>query len=66
MVLQRRKELFFIGCAVALVFAVLGALNLGGIQPFHDRNVALALVFFVVAVIAMAGATMSRPAEAQS
>ncbi len=63
---QRRKEIFFIACAGVLLFAVLGALNLGGIQPFHDRNVALALVFFVVAVVILVGATMTRPVEAQS
>lgn len=66
MTAQRRKELFLVACTGTLVFAVLGALNLGGIEPFHDRNVGLALVFFVLAVIVLAGATVTRPAEARS
>jgi ABC-type branched-subunit amino acid transport system permease subunit len=57
---------FFLACAGALLLAVLGALNLGGIEPFHDRNVALALIFFVLAVVVLGGATMTRPTQAQS
>ncbi|HWE60233.1 MAG TPA: hypothetical protein VHB98_00830 [Chloroflexota bacterium] len=64
--LQRRKELFLVACTATLVFAVLGALNLGGIEPFHSRQVGLALVFFVLAIIALAGANFTRPVEAQS
>jgi hypothetical protein len=63
---QRRKELFLVGCAAAMVFVVLGALNLGGIQPFRDRHVGLGVLFFVLAVLVLAGINFVRPEQARS
>jgi hypothetical protein len=64
--MQRRKELFIIACGATITFAVLGALNLGGIQPFHDQHLGIALLCFALAVIALVGANFTRPAQAMS
>ncbi len=66
MVLHGRKELFFLACTGTLLCAVHGVLNLGDIEPFHERHIGLALAFFVLAAIMLVGASMARLSQVRT